>query len=624
MIDMIPLDRLVLSDLNPRKERTQAHIEALAESIKAMGLAQNLIGYKTGEGVVEVIGGGTRLLALHLLRDGGDLSNADRIAVRLYATRQDALQAAIAENEARASMHAMDKAHAYHDQLEAGVSVAKVAAMFGCDTAEVKRIACLAMLPQAAQEACRSGAISVDQARALTIAPDEASALAALEKVVSAPRYWSAQNIRHELRGGDEQRAAAKNLRYLGEDAYIAGGGSITIDLFGDDRFVDDPALLAKLVETKLAEKAKAIQEDEGWAWSSTEADGKGLQFVKPSAWAEVGVTAEESARYDELAAQFEGMEDIPDDDLEWEELCSIEGKMDQEPVWSADQLAICGVVVSLDYADWVTIKRGALRPADVEKAVETGVIGAQSTLAVGSAQAAEKAADPWAESMKMELSGLKTAALQKALAKKPALARAVLAVAAATPMQNPTGHHFKPGDIAEKHSFGEDGRRMTTGPVGFAPLDDPEIAGIMLDELVSEGGKVDTKKVDAVLAHAAAVGLCRLAERRHAPIEAALQFSLRDWWTPDEAFFSRLKTDLLVSIYDEVTGAGLRTMNPKLGKKDAVAACVGLFAKPHKAAADLLHAGIPHEAGVAERAKAWLPAPLRKATPVPLPMAAE
>ena len=68
-----PLDTLVLSPLNPRTVAIdEAEIAALAESIAAIGLQQNLIGVD-GATAIEIVGGGRRLRALtRLLAEGRD------------------------------------------------------------------------------------------------------------------------------------------------------------------------------------------------------------------------------------------------------------------------------------------------------------------------------------------------------------------------------------------------------------------------------------------------------------------------------------------------------------------------------------------------------------------------
>ena len=65
------LDDLILSPLNPRQEASAAGIAALAASIRAVGLMQNLGGYPTEDGRIGIVAGGRRLRALQR-RSGGN------------------------------------------------------------------------------------------------------------------------------------------------------------------------------------------------------------------------------------------------------------------------------------------------------------------------------------------------------------------------------------------------------------------------------------------------------------------------------------------------------------------------------------------------------------------------
>ena len=72
--EMVPLGACVLSPLNPRQEACEAEIASLAASIRAVGLLQNLAGWRTAETQVEIVAGGRRLRALGLIaeEDGTD------------------------------------------------------------------------------------------------------------------------------------------------------------------------------------------------------------------------------------------------------------------------------------------------------------------------------------------------------------------------------------------------------------------------------------------------------------------------------------------------------------------------------------------------------------------------
>ena len=60
--------------------------------------------------------------------------------------------------------------------------------------------------------------------------------------------------------------ASSKLARFVGLDAYVAAGGSTRADLFGDEVYLEKPALLHKLAEQKFSAIRKEL-EAEGWGW---------------------------------------------------------------------------------------------------------------------------------------------------------------------------------------------------------------------------------------------------------------------------------------------------------------------------------------------------------------------
>ena len=64
VILQFPLETLYISDLNPRKAVSEAHIESLADSIERFGLIHNLAGLMYEDGKVGIVAGGCRLRAI--------------------------------------------------------------------------------------------------------------------------------------------------------------------------------------------------------------------------------------------------------------------------------------------------------------------------------------------------------------------------------------------------------------------------------------------------------------------------------------------------------------------------------------------------------------------------------
>jgi len=69
VILQVPLDTLSISELNPRKSVSEAHIESLADSIERFGLIHNLAGLMDADGNVGIVAGGCRLRAIQLIAE---------------------------------------------------------------------------------------------------------------------------------------------------------------------------------------------------------------------------------------------------------------------------------------------------------------------------------------------------------------------------------------------------------------------------------------------------------------------------------------------------------------------------------------------------------------------------
>jgi hypothetical protein len=107
-IQMIPLNRLILSPANVRKTRTHVGIEELAASILAHGLLQNLQVRPGKGGKFEVVAGSRRHAALNLLAKQKSLSKLAEIGCNVLDDA-DAVEISLAENTNREPMHPADQ-----------------------------------------------------------------------------------------------------------------------------------------------------------------------------------------------------------------------------------------------------------------------------------------------------------------------------------------------------------------------------------------------------------------------------------------------------------------------------------------------------------------------------------
>ncbi|MEP3331984.1 hypothetical protein [Sedimentitalea sp.] len=110
----------------------------------------------------------------------------------------------------------------------------------------------------------KAGEISLSNAAAFTISEDETNALAVLEQVRG--EHHSDHQIEHMLKP-DSVRQTDRRAVLVGLDAYGAAGGRMTSDLFADQTYLDDVALLEDLLAARLDATANALTV-EGWKWA--------------------------------------------------------------------------------------------------------------------------------------------------------------------------------------------------------------------------------------------------------------------------------------------------------------------------------------------------------------------
>ncbi|MFC3180490.1 ParB/RepB/Spo0J family partition protein [Cypionkella sinensis] len=340
---MIPLSDLYMHPLNVRSEPPPEDIAALADSISELGLLQNLAGYadvtnpEQTHGKVGIVAGGRRLRALMLLavRDGRDPA-ATNVPVRVTLSEDQARLWASAENTARQALHPADEVRAYARMAASGADVTKIATAFAVRDQHVRQRLRLAQLPDEALSALREGAISLDQAGALTTARSYEALIAELARVTTSNWGTSATDIRNRLAAASIS-AGDRRAIYVGLQAYRNAGGGVLEDLFTDRvRLLDEP-LLDALFSTKLAEAA-AGEQSTGWKWvqhwTAAYPDYTASRDMQPikrvpgelpdgdiedldrlSDMAEQGdLSDEDQARFEDVSARAEG--DYSDDDI--------------------------------------------------------------------------------------------------------------------------------------------------------------------------------------------------------------------------------------------------------------------------------------------------------------------
>jgi ParB family chromosome partitioning protein len=383
----IPFNKLVLSQSNVRRVKAGVAIEELAEDIARRTLLQSLTvrpvvdesGAETG--MYEVPAGGRRYRALELLVKQKRLPRTAPVPC-IIRTGGIAQEDSLAENVQRAPLHPLDQFRAFLALREKGQSEEDIAAAFFVSVAVVRQRLRLAAVSPKLLEVYAEDGMSLDQLMAFTVNPDHARQEQVWEALQRVPARQTYQ-IRRMLTE-DTVRASDRRARFVGIADYEAAGGIVLRDLFESDDggWLQDPALLDRLVAAKLEREAETVRA-EGWKWVEVAPDfpyghtyglrrlsGKEVPLTKKEAKARDALKAE----LDKLERKYADAEEIPEEvDARLGEIETALGEYEQRPVvYDASEVARAGVFISIGSDGTLHIERGYVRPED-EEPVATG-----------------------------------------------------------------------------------------------------------------------------------------------------------------------------------------------------------------------------------------------------------
>jgi ParB/RepB/Spo0J family partition protein len=323
----IPFNKLILSQANVRRVKAGVSIEALAESIARRSLLQSLSvrpvldaeGNETG--MFEVPAGGRRFRALELLVRQKRLAKTAPVPC-IVKTDGLAEEDSLAENTDREALHPLDQFRAFQALRAKGQGEEETAAAFGVTAAVVRQRLKLAAASPALLDAYAAGAMTLDQLMAFCVSDDHARQ----EQVwATVQRGWNKEphTIRRMLTEG-AVRASDRRARFVGTEAYEAAGGIVMRDLFQEDEggWLQDPALLDRLVAERLAREADAVRA-EGWRWVEAAPDFpyghrqglRPLPGTHPLTEAEQAEFDALKGEYDALEAQYGEADELPEED---------------------------------------------------------------------------------------------------------------------------------------------------------------------------------------------------------------------------------------------------------------------------------------------------------------------
>jgi len=576
----IPLTQLVPSPLNVRKTGAKDGIKALAASIAAHGLLQNLQVRPAAEGRFEVVAGGRRLAALQLLAKQKQIA-ADYPVPCHALDGADATEISLAENEMRLPMHPADQFDAFKKLADDGKGPEEIAARFGTTAKIVEQRLKLAVVSPKLIALYRKDVMTLDCLMAFTVADDHRQQ----EKVWKALPDWARERpdrIRDAL---TEKHIAADSAlaQFVGLKAYEEAGGAVLRDLFDDANsgWLTDPALVQRLAAEKLDHAAATVR-GEGWKWVEImpELTWEALKGFGKATPERSPPTDEQQREIDTLTAEGNAIIDEHGEEPEDEEVLDrfyeiqerIAELSEGEATWPDAAKANAGVVIGISHDGALDVRRGLIRPEDkptarkADKAKRAGASGQK-----GEATPALSAA------LIEDLTAHRTAALQAVLADNPkvALVAVVHALALgifypATPIESvvrirpSVTYRDRSAEGIEDSKAAKQLAAATKAARKGLPKDPDKLWGWLIEQ--------DQKSLLAILAVCAGHTVDAVV-KKHNPVPldhadqlaAALKLDMADYWQPSAAgYFGRVSKQ---QVLDAVAEGSTRQAAGNLAK---------------------------------------------------------
>ncbi|HZS56801.1 MAG TPA: ParB/RepB/Spo0J family partition protein [Bryobacteraceae bacterium] len=426
----VPLQQLQRANDNVRRIDTGTEIEALAASIAAHGLLQNLtvrrLSANGNDRRYEVLAGGRRLQALKLLVKRKKLPKDYIVPCRLADEKMaGGMELSLAENVMRVALHPADQFDAFSQLQSQGLAASEIAVRFGVSERSVEQRLKLAAVSPRLMAEYKAGNLTLDQLTAFAVTDDHA-----LQEHTwfEAPLFdRSASAIRRALTkslvDGSDRRA-----RFVGVKNYEVAGGTVVRDLFDEDAaYFNDSQLLDRLTANKLAEQAEDIKL-EGWSWVEchAELDYEALARFGKVFPKQIALSKKDAKRFATLSKRYDSLVAALEDRPSPEKSATLDRISDEierlarkREHWPKTALTKAGVIVSLTSEGTLQVTRGLIRQQQVRGEVDAD--GAHSETSV------EGRKSGYSEALLQDLSVHRTAALRETLADQPELALSAL-----------------------------------------------------------------------------------------------------------------------------------------------------------------------------------------------------
>ena len=577
----VPLDSLIKSPLNVRTVPYSAEsVSELADSIKGVGLLQNLVVHALPGDRYGVAAGGRRLAALNMLAER-DIIPADW-PVRVKIIPQElATAASMTENGHRRDMHPAEQIAGFRAMAQEGKTPAQIGDLLGYSPRHVQRMLKLADLAPVILDALAEDRITTEHCQALALENDTARQVQVFEAACQSG--WGGkpevQTIRRLVTESEVAVAGNSKFRFVGADAFSPD--ELRTDLFSDDGdgYVDRVALDAALLE-KLQAVAEHLREAEGWEWCAGRMEPVGECREDAGTYRclpepEAVLTEAEDERLNELMTRYDALENQCEESDLLEAEMKLMRCMAKVRAWTPEIRAGSGVVVSWRYGN-VCVQRGVqLRSED------DATDDADRTEQVQEKASVEEISLPLLTKMSSE----RTLAVQAALMQQPDKSLALLAWTLCLNVFG-SGAYSKPAQISlecEHYSLTSDAPSGKEGAAFMALMAEKSRLAALLPEGWSRDMttflSLSQEVLLSLLSFCTACSLNGVQTREcghtsRSPLdslESAIGFHMRDWWQPTKAnFFGHLKKPQIIAALNEAGLSGAARDAEKMKKGDA------------------------------------------------------
>ncbi|HAJ1410303.1 TPA: ParB/RepB/Spo0J family partition protein [Escherichia coli] len=577
----VPLASLIKSPLNVRTVPYSAEsVSELAESIKGVGLLQNLVVHALPGDRYGVAAGGRRLAALNMLAERNILTADWPVRVKVIP-QELATAASMTENGHRRDMHPAEQIAGFRAMAQEGKTPAQIGDLLGYSPRHVQRMLKLADLAPVILDALAEDRITTEHCQALALENDTARQVQVFEAACQSG--WGGKPdvrvIRNLITESEVSVAGNTKFCFVGADAFSPD--ELRTDLFSDDEggYVDCVALDAALLE-KLQAVAESLREAEGWEWCAGRMEPVGECREDAGTYRclpepEAVLTEAEEERLNELMTRYDALENQCEESDLLEAEMKLMRCMAKVRAWTPEMRAGSGVVVSWRYGN-VCVQRGVQLRSEDDAADD-----ADRTEQVQEKASVEEISLPLLTKMSSE----RTLAVQAALMQQPDKSLALLAWTLCLNVFG-SGAYSKPAQISlecKHYSLTSDAPSGKEGAAFLALMAEKARLAALLPEGWSRDMtaflSLSQEVLLSLLSFCTACSIHGVQTRNcghtsRSPLdslETAIGFHMRDWWQPTRGnYFGALKKQQIIAALNEAGLSGAARDAEKMKKGDA------------------------------------------------------